>query len=121
MPLTLLAPLGSVLTDVGRVDAKKLAHKLDLSIPKLAPALGKSARWLNDNPTAPSIQAPALQIVDALNALADSLGGLKFANAWLKTPTREFGRTPAEILQKEPHGRATVIALIDAIVNGEPD
>ncbi len=121
MPLTLIAPLGNVLTDAGRVDAKKLAHELDMTIPKIAPALGKSARWLNENPTAPSIQAAALQLVDAMNALADSLGGLKFANAWLKTPTDEFAkRSPAEVLQREPNGLEAVIGLIDAIVSGEP-
>lgn len=121
MPLTLIAPLGNVLTDFGRVDVKKLAHELDLTVPKLAPALGKSTRWLNENPTAPSIQAAALQLVGAMNALADSLGGLKFANAWLKTPTDEFAkRSPANVLQHEPNGLDAVIGLIDAIVSGEP-
>jgi Protein of unknown function (DUF2384) len=122
MTLTALAPLGPVLTDQGRVDVKRLSLELDLPVPALAPALGRSSRWVNEHPTAASLQPAALELVDAINALAESLGGMKFARAWLKTPNAEFAaRTPADILRHEKNGRSAVVGLIWAVVTHQPD
>jgi len=91
MALTHTAPLGNVISDSGRVDAKRLALSIDVTLPTLARALGKSPRRLHDDPTAKSIQTRALQIVDRVNKLAEDLGGTKFALAWLNLPTAELG------------------------------
>jgi hypothetical protein len=122
MALHALAPLGSVLTDLGRVDIKRLSVELDLSVPALAPALGRSSRWVNEHPTAASLQPAALELVAAINALAQSLGGMKFARAWLKTPNEQFAhRTPADVLRYETNGRSAVVGLIWGIVTHQPD
>ncbi|MDB5073253.1 MAG: hypothetical protein JWM87_4364 [Candidatus Eremiobacteraeota bacterium] len=122
MALSALAPLGTVLTDLGRVDIKRLSAELDLPVPALAPALGRSSRWINEHPTAASFQPAALELVDAINALARSLGGMKFARAWLKTPNPQFAqRTPADVLRFETNGRSAVVGLIRGIVTHQPD
>jgi len=122
MVLTAFAPLGKVLTEEGRVNVKQLATELDLTVPMLAFALGRSSRWINEHPTARSLQPAALELVDAVNALAQSLGGMKFARAWFKTPNRDFaGRTPADILRSEPNAREAIVGVIGAIVTHEPD
>jgi hypothetical protein len=122
MALVLNAPLGGVITDEGRVDAKALAHQIDVSVPTVARLLGKSARFLHDYPTAKSAQRRALAFVDRMNDLAVELGGLKFAVAWLKTPMRELGeRTPLDILEGDDAAFTTGIGFIDDFLNAVPD
>ncbi len=123
MALTLTAPLGNVITDEGRVDVKSLAQKIDITVPSIAKALGKSARFLNDHPTARSIQPRALLLVDRVNSLAGELGGIKFAVAWLNTPTPELGGKSAMHLITSGEDRSFDIALghIDSYLMATPD
>jgi hypothetical protein len=95
MAITFTAPIGAVLTQEGRVNVKQLARELDVTLPQIARVLGRSPQFLRERPTAPSVQPRALQIVDRLNSLAGALGGLKFAIAWLKTPSPELGNISA--------------------------
>lgn len=122
MALVLNAPLGGVITDEGRVDAKALARQIDVTVPTIAKVLGKSPRFLHDYPTAKSAQRRALAFVDRVNDLAVELGGLKFAIAWLKTPMRELGRrAPLEVLEGDDDAFATAIGFIDDFINAVPD
>lgn len=122
MALVLNAPLGGVITDEGRVDAKALARHIDVSVPTIAKVLGKSARFLHDYPTAKSAQRRALTFVDRVNDLAGEFGGLKFAIAWLKTPMRELGGCSAlEVLEGDDAAFATAIGFIDDFLNAVPD
>jgi hypothetical protein len=122
MALALNAPLGGVITDEGRVDAKALARQIDVSVPTIARVLGKSPRFLNDYPTAKSAQRRALTLVDRVNDLAGELGGLKFAIVWLKTPMRELGgRSALEALAGTDDAFATAIGFIDDFLNAVPD
>jgi hypothetical protein len=116
------APLGGVITEEGRVDAKALARQLDVSVPTIANVLGKSPRLLNDYPTAKSAQRRALTFVDRVNDLAGELGGLKFAIVWLKTPMRDLGgRSALEALEGNDAAFATAIGFIDDFLNAVPD
>jgi hypothetical protein len=122
MTLVLSAPLGRVITEEGRVDAKALARQIDVSVPTIAKVLGKSPRFLNGYPTAKSAQRRALTFVDRVNDLAVELGGLKFAIAWLKTPMREIGgRSALEALEGDDDAFATAIGFIDDFLNAVPD
>jgi hypothetical protein len=122
MALVLNAPLGGVITDEGRVDAKVLAREIDVSVPTIAKLLGKSPRFLNDYPTAKSAQRRALTLVDRVNDLAAELGGLKFAIVWLKTPMRELGdRSAIEVLSGGDDAFAMGIGFIDDYLNAVPD
>jgi uncharacterized protein (DUF2384 family) len=57
-----------------------------------------------------------------VNDLAVELGGLKFAIAWLKTPTRELGdRSPIEVLEGDDNAFATAIGFIDDFLKAVPD
>ncbi len=116
------APLGGVITEEGRVDAKALARQIDVSIPTIANVLGKSPRLLNDYPTAKSAQRRALTFVDRVNDLASELGGLKFGIAWLKTPMCDLGgRSALEALEGNDAAFATAIGFIDDFLNAVPD
>ena len=122
MALALNAALGGVITDEGRVNAKTLARRIDVSVPTIARLLGKSARFLNDYPTARSAQRRALTFVDRVNDLAGELGGLNFAIAWLKTPMRELGgRSALEALEGDETAFAATIGFIDDFLNAVPD
>jgi hypothetical protein len=123
MAITLTAPLGNVITDEGRVDVKSLARSIDVTVPSIARTLHKSARYLHDHPTARSVQPRALQLVDRVNTLAGELGGLKFALAWLKTPTPELGGRSAMDLITSGEDRDFEVALghIDSFLMADPD
>jgi hypothetical protein len=83
----------------GRLDARKVAERLGVSLRAFARALGTSHQALSATPDAPRIQG-------ALDAYARVLGTLDTAlhhddavRAWLYTPRRELeGRTPQEAL-----------------------
>jgi uncharacterized protein (DUF2384 family) len=123
MALTASAPLNEVITQEGRVDIKSLARAIDVSIPSIARTFGLSARYLNGNPTAKSLQPRALQIVSRLNSLAEVLGGTKFAIAWVNTPTPELGGKSAIQLITSGIDREFDIALqhIDSYLAMDPD
>jgi hypothetical protein len=123
MALTMTDPLSSLITENGRINIKTLAQAIDLTVPKIALALGKSARFLNEHPTAPSVQPRALQLIDRINSLAYLFGGLRFAIAWLKTPTPELGNCSTMDLITAGDDRSFEVALdfIDRRVRLTPD
>jgi len=122
MALTLTSPARQRHHDEGRVDVKSLARSIDVTVPSIARTLHKSARYLHDHPTARSVQPRALQLVDRVNTLAGELGGLKFALAWLKTPTPELGGRSAMDLSSAARTATFEVALghIDSFLNGGP-
>lgn len=84
----------------GRVNVRDLAREIDVPIDALAGALGKTTRWLNEEPEAASIQPAASRIVLMVNELAEHLGDKRYALFWLKTPQPEFGdQTPTDYLR----------------------
>jgi hypothetical protein len=122
MVLILNAPLGAVITDEGRVDAKVLAEQIDVTVPTVAKVLGKSARFLREYPSAKSAQRRALSFVDRVNDLAIELGSLKYAIAWLKTPMRELDeKSPIEVLAGDDEAFAIAIGFIDDFLKAVPD
>jgi hypothetical protein len=123
LPIDLTAPLGNIITNDGRVDVKSLAQKIDLTMPTIAKALGKSVRYLHEKPTARSIQPRALLIVDRVNSLASELGGVNYAVAWLNTPTPELGGKSTMDLITSGEDRSFEVALgfIDSYLTATPD
>lgn len=122
MTITLAAPMGKVITEAGRVDVKILARQIDVTVPTIARVLGKSAKFLNSHPTAPSLQRRALQVVDRVNELAHVLGGVPFAIAFLKTPTKELGeRSPLDVLMTDDNGFQAGLSHIDSFLMMDPD
>jgi hypothetical protein len=84
-----------VITDDGRVDAKKLADAMDLTIGQLAQILDVKPKNLTDSPTGRKIQEPAIKLVAMMNDVADYLQEKKYARYWLRTPQRELGDNSA--------------------------
>lgn len=90
-----------VVSDSGRIDLKKLARSLDLTMPELAPILGSKPRSLNAHPTAKRPQEAAIKLVQMINDLSETLQERRFALYWLRTPQAELGdETPLDWLRK---------------------
>lgn len=90
-----------VVTDSGRIDLKKLARSLDLTMPELAAVLGAKPRSLNAHPTAKRPQEAAIKLVQMVNDLSDTLQERRFALYWLRTPQTELGGdTPLDWLRQ---------------------
>ena len=101
MPSTVSAKsIVRAISENGRVNVRELASEIDVPVDALAGALGKTARWLNMEPEAASVQAAAGRIVQMVNELAEFLGDKRYAIFWLKTPQPEFGeQTPIDYLR----------------------
>ena len=123
MELSLTAPLGNVITDDGRVNVTSLARSIDVGVPVIARLFGRSARYLHDHPTAKSFQPRALVVVDRINALAQQLGGVKFALMWLNMLTAELGGESAMDLLTSGDARRFEVAIhhIDSNLKMDPD
>jgi hypothetical protein len=66
----------------------------------VAPALGLSVRWLNENPTGSKVQPKASVLLAIVNELALALGGRKYVVLYMKSPQPDFnGETPADQLK----------------------
>jgi len=122
MPLTLErgALDADVINDAGRIDLQILARTLDLTVPELAAIVHSSARTVNKNPDAKSLQPAAQKLVHFMNDLTSALGERRFAIYWLNTPQRELkDETPLMWLRK---GRLDDVAgYVDAFIRMQPD
>ena len=80
-----------VVADGGRIDAKKLAGAIDVTLAELARILCVKPKSLTESPTSRKIQEPAIKLVAMMNDVADFVQEKKFALYWLRTPQRELG------------------------------
>jgi hypothetical protein len=80
-----------VLADDGRVDARKLAAAIDVTLPQLAQILHVKAKNLSDSPTSRKIQDPAIKLVAMMNDVAEYVSEKPYAVYWLRVPRRELG------------------------------
>ena len=79
----------------GRIDAKKLAGAIDVTLADLARILNVKPKCLTESPTSRKIQEPAAKLVTMMNDVADFVQEKKFALYWLRTPQRELGERTA--------------------------
>jgi hypothetical protein len=120
----LRAPIGTftdeVTDDRGRVNVRTLAQALDLPMTTIAPALGLSPRWLNENPTGTKVQPKAVMLLEIANELAAALGGKKYVVLYLKSAQPDFnGETPADQLKD---GRLAFLrGYVNEVVTLRPD
>jgi hypothetical protein len=123
MPLLLERPRAfdpDVITEDGRIDAKKLAAAIDVPIGQLGLILDVKAKSLTDSPTSRKIQEPAARLVSMMNDLAEFLQEKRFARYWLRTPQPELGNYTA--LHWLSKGKLEEIAdHVSRIVNHQPD
>jgi len=123
MPIVLERPRpfdADVVTDDGRVDARRLAAAIDIPLAQLAQVLNVKAKSLTDSPKSRKIQEPAIRLVAMMNDLAEYLQEKRFARYWLRTPQPDLGdRTALDWLTE---GKLEEIRdHVSRIVNLQPD
>ena len=123
MPIVLERPRPfdpDVVTEDGRVDARRLAAAIDIPLAQLAQILNVKAKSLTDSPNSRKIQEPAIRLVAMMNDLAEFLQEKRFARYWLRTPQPDLGdRTALDWLTK---GKLEEIRdHVSRVVNLQPD
>ncbi len=91
----------SVINNEGRVDARRLADAMDITITQLAAILGTKPKSLSESPTSRKIQEAATKIVEMMDDLANFLQERRLAVYWLRTTRVELGdQSPLDWLMK---------------------
>ena len=105
----------------GRIDARRVAEFLQVSVNQVARAVGTSRQLLYRHPDAPKIQARAAALERILADLILLYGSEEAARAWLKTPSPVFGNRSAwELIQAEPRGLEAVGMVVENLKEGVP-
>ena len=90
-----------VMAEDGRVDAKKLAGAIDVTLTQLAQILEVKPKNLTESPTGRKLQEPAMKLVAMMNDVAEYVQDKRYALYWLRTPRRELGdRTALDCLMQ---------------------
>jgi hypothetical protein len=103
----------------GRLDARRIAAAVGLSLAALARASGISQQALSAKPDSPGAQAGLLPIA-RLSAMLDEMFSPDHKRVWLQTPHPRFGgRSPAQAIEA---GDAELVALsVESALEGHPD
>ncbi len=105
----------------GRIDARRVAEFLQVSVHQVARAVGASCQLLYQYPDAPKIQVRAAELERILATLVELYGSEEAARAWLKTPSPLFGGKSAwELIQTEPKGLEAVGMVVENLKEGIP-
>ena len=105
----------------GRIDARRVAEFLQVSVQQVDRAVGAGRQLLYQYPDAPKIQARAAELERILAGLIELYGSEEAARAWLKTPSPLFGGKSAwELIQTEPQGLEAVAMVVENLKEGIP-
>ncbi len=105
--------------DTGRLDAKRIAEYLCISLSSFAEGIGKSVAAVHKNPAAISLQDSLAPIARCLGILAPLLRSRDHVLAWLNSPHPDLGgQPPLSLILKQ---KATAVAeLLEAAMAGQP-
>jgi DNA-binding response OmpR family regulator len=103
----------------GRLDARRVADYLSISLSSLASALGKSAAAVHKSPAAISLQEGLAPIARSLAVLSRLLRSQDKVLAWLNSKHPDLGNeTPLSLILA---GKATAVAdLLESVLAGQP-
>jgi hypothetical protein len=103
----------------GRIDARRVAAYLNISLKDLAAALEKNYTTVQKTPTAASLQGALRPIKRSLQILEEVLGDRISVLAWWNSPHPDLGlRCPLEVLLR---GQGQSVAdMLEAAVMGTP-
>jgi len=104
-------------SEMGRLDAGRVAEAFGLSSAELAGFLGKSRQTLSKTPDSLSLQ-PSLRLFERTARLRAVLSEADFLS-WLNLPNPHLeGRAPIDVIRA---GRANVVAnLVEDLLTGAP-
>lgn len=103
----------------GRLDAKRIANYLSISLSSLAEAIGKTDAAVHKSPAATSHQEALAPIARSLAILSRFLRSRDRVLAWLNSPHPDLGgRTPLNLILNR---KATAVAeMLEAALAGQP-
>lgn len=103
----------------GRLDAKRIANYLSISLSSLASAIGKSDATVHKTPAAASLQEALAPIARSLAILSRLLRSQDRVLGWLNSPHPDLGgHTPLNLTL---NGKATAVAeMLEAALAGQP-
>ena len=113
-----------VLTDLhdpetGRLDAKRIAAYLHVSLSSLAAITGGSVAAIHKAPAANSLQQTLAPIAQTISVLTEVLSSKELVLAWLNSPHPDLGnQTPLQLILGGHAG--TVADLVAAALAGQP-
>ncbi len=103
----------------GRLDAKRIAEYLDISLTDLASAMDEDYKALHKTPAKKAVQPQLAPIARALQILLQLYGSRKDVLAWLNTAHPQLARRTSMSLILE--GKATVVLdMLEAALDGLP-
>jgi hypothetical protein len=103
----------------GRLDARRIAEDMEMSIAALARAAGVSQQALSSKPDSPAAQAGLLPVA-RLSSVLNQLFVPEHKRVWLQTPHPRFGdRSPIQAIEA---GEAELVLLsVESAQDGSPD
>lgn len=103
----------------GRLDARRIAEDMEMSMAALARASGASQRTLSSEPDSPAAQAGLLPVA-RLSSVLSRLFLPEHKRVWLQTPHPRFGdRSPMQAIED---GEADLVLLsVESARDGNPD
>lgn len=104
--------------ETGRLDAKRIADYLSISLSSLAEGIGKNVAAVHKSPAAAPLQESFAPIARTIGALSFLLRSRDQVLAWLNSPHPDLGyRTPLSLILE---GKAIAVAeLLDAALAGQ--
>lgn len=103
----------------GRLDARRIADCLAVSLSTLAAAIGKKVVTVHKSPAAGALQEHLAPIERSLAILTNLLGAKSHVLAWLNSPHPDLGnRSPLSLILD---GKATdVLEMLEGALEGQP-
>ena len=94
----------------GKLNARRVAARLGVSVERLAPAVGYTPQGLVRNPTSDRLQPALAQIAHVLDRLRSLLDDDRSAALWLRAPHPDLGgATPLSLILA---GRAQTVGVL---------
>ena len=103
----------------GRLDARRTAAYLRISLSSLAAATGRSVAAIHKAPAADSLQQPLARVAQTISLLSEILQSKEHVRTWLHSPHPDLGNQVPMRLILEGHAGA-VADMLAAALAGQP-
>lgn len=103
----------------GRLDARRIAAYLQISLSSLAPATGRSVAGIHKAPAAESLQQAMAPVARTISLLSEILQSKEYVRTWLRSPHPDLGnQIPMKLILD---GHAVAVAdMLAAALAGQP-
>lgn len=103
----------------GRLDARRIAAYLRISLSSLAAATDRSIAAIHKAPAADSLQKPLAPVAQTISMLSEILQSKEHVRVWLHSPHPDLGNQIPMSLILDGHAKA-VADMLAAALAGQP-